>query len=76
MQRADALAKKNTLSQPIKTSHNQKLGHGVWHFTLGLFCLELGWLPQAEGRKPVACSHPLDPKSTQSQEEEEEEEFA
>ena len=26
----------------------------------------MGWLPQAEGRKAVACSRPLDPKSTQS----------
>ena len=38
----------------------------VWHFTLRFVLPGVGLATRAEGRKAVACSHPLDPKSTQS----------
>jgi hypothetical protein len=37
---------------------------GVWHFTLRFVLPGVGLATRAEGRKAVACSRPLDPKST------------
>ena len=56
------------------------LSLGVWHFTMRFILPGVGLATRAEGRQAVVCSHPLDPKSTQSfpaapVEEEEEEEF-
>jgi hypothetical protein len=42
------------------------LSLGVWHFTLRFVLPGVGLATRAEGRKAVACSRPLDPKSTQS----------
>ena len=42
------------------------LSLGVWHFTLRFVWPGVGLATRAEGRKAVACSRPLDPRSTQS----------
>ena len=50
---------------PVRARANP-LSLGVWHFTLRFVLPGVGLATLAEGRKAVACSRPLDPKSTQS----------